>query len=78
MKKSVIMLIIVLLIVSSIFFQLVFSNTAYDDIYENNNRITSMADSYSYRNRVGNSNNKSTSLSFKLSGMETLWAIKWD
>jgi len=78
MKKQVVILIVVLLILNGIFFQKVFSNTSYNDIYENDNRIISVADSYSYRNRVGESKNKRTELSFKLTGMETLWAIKSD
>lgn len=76
MKKGVIILIVISFILSGIFFQIMFSNTTYDDIYENNDKIKSMADSYAYRNRVGKSSNKETHLSFELSGMETLWEIK--
>jgi hypothetical protein len=78
MKKRIVILIVVLLVISSIFFLKIFSSSSYDDIYEDNNRIVSVADSYSYRNRVGESKNKRTKLSFKLTGMETLWAIKSD
>ena len=78
MKKQVVILLVVLLIISGIFFQKIFSNTSYTDIYENDDRIISVADSYSYRNRIGENKNKRTELSFKLTGMETLWAIKSD
>lgn len=78
MKKTIVLLLVVLLIISGIIFQMLFSSSSYDDIYENNDKIISVADSYSYRNRIGKSENKRTELSFKLTGMETLWAIKSD
>ncbi len=78
MKKGVIVLIIISFIVSGLFFQTMFSNNTYDDIYDNNNIITSIADSYAYRNRIGKNKNNETKPSFHLSGMETLWEIKSD
>jgi uncharacterized protein YxeA len=78
MKKGIMALIVILVIVSGLFFQIMFSNTTYDDIYDNNNKITSIADSYAYRNRIGKNKNNETNLSFQLSGMETLWEIKSD
>jgi uncharacterized protein YxeA len=78
MKKGIMVLIVILVIVSGLFFQIMFSNTTYDDIYDNNNKITSIADSYAYRNRIGKNKNNETNLSFQLSGMETLWEIKSD
>lgn len=47
-------------------------------VYHDNEKIASIVDSYTYRNRQGKSINKKTKLSFKLTGMETLWAIKSD
>lgn len=55
---------------------LLFLNSTYGELYDDKDKIISLADSYSYINRVGSSRNNKTELSFNLSGMETLWTIK--
>jgi len=49
-----------------------------ENIYNDNEKIVSSANSYAYRNRTGGNKNRKTNISFYLTGMETLWAIKSD
>lgn len=79
MNKNVTIFVIVLVILSGDFFlKTLISSSSYGDIYNNDERIGSVDDSYFYQNRIGKSEDKRTKLSFRLTGMETLWVIKSD
>ena len=45
-------------------------------IYNDNSKITAVANSYSYLNKVGTNENNKTDLEFRFTGMDTIWELE--
>lgn len=77
-KRTLIITILVVFVFSLFFISKNFIGNMQENIYDDKDKIVSSIDSYTYINRVGSSKNRETELSFKLTGVETLWTIKSD
>ena len=74
MKKKITVIFIAVLVF--VMYNLFINVNTYNDVYDDNTKISQMGDSYSYIGKVGTSEGQKTELKFELSGMETLWEIE--
>ncbi len=79
MKKKIVMIIVAVFILvigmktGDGITKALYSN---DNIYNDDSKIIQSGDTYSYTNQVYNRSENSIKMSFKLSGMETLWEVE--
>lgn len=78
MNKKILIGSVILLLIAIIFGSMYVFNhmtLSHREIYDDNSAIIKVADSYTYVNKSGTSKKNETSLTFELTGMETLWKI---
>lgn len=52
-----------------------FQSSSKSSIYDDNSKIVSEGDSYSYQSKVGTNVNNKTNLKFRFTGMDTIWEL---